>query len=284
MSSEHIIDEIDEQTLVQFISLVHKHTGITLALNRKTMLQGRIKPRVRQLGLHGYKEYLALLESSREEIQILTDLVTTNETYFYRTPRIWSYLEKEYMPQWVESHSGGVFNAWSAAASSGEEAHTLGVVLQSIKTKRPALKYQILGSDISNDILNHAIKGEYSGRSIEQFRNDRPELFKGHMRPNGESGFSVESDVRKNIKFQQHNLFNTLKVKEKFDLVLLRNVLIYFEASDQEKVLFNVSQVMKPDGLLIIGESESLSRLATPFSYKMPLIYGLAANKKENAA
>lgn len=284
MSDEMKVADIDDKTLNQLIKRVHQYTGITLAPSRKTMLQGRLRPRMRELHLVDFHEYLNYLEDHSEETQIFIDLVTTNETYFYRTPRVWVYLEKEFIPTWLANNPGIVFTVWSAAASSGEEAHTLGIVLQHIKIKYPAFKYQIVGSDISGEILGIAEKGVYTGRSIEFFKNERPELFLTYMRQNSSGSFSVLPDIRQNIAFQKHNLFKTPQFKTKFDLVLIRNVLIYFDTKDQEKVLFNVSQAMKKNALLVIGESESITRLQTPFSYKMPLIYDVACSNKADVA
>lgn len=141
------------------------------------MLQGRIRPRLRALHLTSYSAYLEYLEANPGETQTFIDSVTTNETYFYRTPRIWEYLEKTYLPRWISENPNDTFRAWSAAASSGEEARTLGAVLEDQRAKHPSFQYQITATDISAEILTTAEKGTYSGRSIEMFRNMRPELF-----------------------------------------------------------------------------------------------------------
>lgn len=281
MSGEIIDQDIQEQTFKKFIKVVHTHTGITLSDTKKMMLQVRLRPRMRELNLVTFESYYDYLHTHKEETSNFIDLVTTNETYFYRTPRIWEYIENEYLPNWFQKKTSAVFNVWSAAASSGEEAHTLGTILQGFKEKHPAFQYQIFGTDISQEILSYAEKGQYSGRAIDIFREKRPDLFNKFLKPDSNGQFSASQEIRARIKFQQHNLFEKPKFKTQFDLVLIRNVLIYFTGPDQEKVLSNVSLSMKPGAGLIIGESESLNRLTTPFSYKMPLVYqfGPATNE-----
>jgi chemotaxis protein methyltransferase CheR len=279
---ENMNFEVDGKTYAEFIKLVHKYTGITIAPNRHAMLQGRLRPRLRQLSLLNFPQYLEYLQTHTEETSVFVDLMTTNETYFYRTPRVWEYIEKEFLPQWQKNHKDSVLTAWSAAASSGEEASTLAVLLHQMKMKSPSFKYQIIATDISQEILNTAEKGEYSGKSIEFFKNTRPELFKNYLKKNNSGSYSLIAEARQNIQYQKHNLFEIPKMRERFDLVLIRNVLIYFKPLDQEKVLSNISHVFKKDGQLIIGESESLNRLKTPFQYAGPLVYNLANDKKES--
>ena len=228
---------------------------------------------MRELGMFSFQSYLEYLERTPGEAQNFIDLITTNETYFFRTPRIWEHLEKEFLPTWIKENPNAPFNAWSAAASSGEEAHSLGILLQQFREKHPSFQYQIVATDISREILEKAEKGLYSGHSIDLFQSTQADLFKKYMREADSGHYSVNSEIRSRIKFHQHNLFEKPKFKMSFDLVLARNVLIYFGPTDQEKVLTQIQSLMKKNSLLVIGESESLTRLKTSFIYKMPLIY-----------
>jgi chemotaxis protein methyltransferase CheR len=272
------IADIDDPTLVKFIQTVHRYTGITLAKNRKAMLQGRIRPRLRALKLATYAEYLDFLESNVTEKQVFIDAMTTNETYFYRTPRIWMHIESEFLPNWFAKNPKVIFQAWSAAASTGEEAHTLAMILQQFKEKHPSFDYQIFATDISKDVLAVGERGVYTGRPIDLLRKNHPSLFQKFLKETTPENFSFANEVHSKIKFQLYNLFDKPLVTKKYDLVLIRNVLIYFELSDQERVLSNIHKTMKLTSTLIIGESESLTRLTTPFSYESPLIYTTAAS------
>lgn len=264
---------LNEKCLNDFIKLIHELTGITIAANRNSMVEGRLRKRLTTLGLTSYESYLKLVREDRSEQVNFVDLVTTNETYFYRTPRIWDYIEKKLLPDWLLTHPKAVFTAWSAASSSGEEAHTLGIICQSFKEKNPTFLYQITGTDISKEMVGLCQQGHYSGRSIESFKKTRPELFEKYLaKATGES-FQVTPEIKSRLKFQQHNLFQSLQHKERFDLVLIRNVLIYFKGPDQEKVISLIAPKMADDGVMIIGESESLTHINTNFKSVEPLVY-----------
>jgi chemotaxis protein methyltransferase CheR len=280
------LEEIDDETLKGFLQLIHRKAGITIAPSRKAMLQGRLRSRMRPLGLSGFHDYLRYLDEHPEEMQAFLDVITTNETYFYRTPRIWEHIEKKVLPDWVARKEGSIFTAWSAAASSGEEASTLAVILQSFKEKNPTFQYRVIGTDLSTQILAQAEKGLYSGRSIESFRKAQPELFRKYMVEKEPGSFGVAPEIRARIEYRHHNLMQKLKVTAPFDLVLIRNVLIYFDAKEQQTILNHVSQVIKPSGVVIIGESESLNHLQTRFVYQQPLVYALGSsdNAKQEAA
>lgn len=261
--------EISESCLAEYVELIHRWTGITVGQNRKAMLYGRLKKRLLSLGHHTFESYLEFVKNTPEEKTPFIDLVTTNETYFFRTPRIWDYIEQKFLPPWHISHPGKTFRVLSAAASSGEEAHSLGVICQDFKDKHPAFQYQIVGTDISSRMVARASEGKYSGRSIENFR--KQPRFEKYMKADGEH-FRAVSEIKNRIEFRPHNLFQKLTL-ENFDLILLRNVLIYFQGPDQEKVIANLQPILNADGLLVIGESESLTHIKTDFESVAPLIY-----------
>lgn len=264
--------ELTNRLLEKLIDHVHRHTGITMAKNRKAMLQGRLRRRMRELSLDSYERYVEFLEENPSEVEIFVDLVTTNETYFFRTPRVWDYFFKEYLPAWNKSNPGKILRVWSAASSSGEEAYSIAICCQEFKEAHPGFVYQVLGSDISQGVLEEAANARYSGRAIETFKAARGAWFDKYLRPEGE-GFRIIPELHARVRFEKHNLYDHLLGQEPFDIVFLRNVLIYFAQADQEKVLERVRRSMKPDGRLIIGESESLNRLDVGFRYVAPLIY-----------
>ena len=264
--------DLDDKTLSRLLAQVYRYTGITMAKNRGTMLQSRLRPRMRVLGLQEYSKYVDYLEGHPGEVPTFVDLITTNETYFYRTPRIWEYFSKTFLPDWGQKNLGRTLKIWSAAASSGEEAYTIAMICQEFRERKAGFQYAVIGTDISCEILATAKEGRYSGRPIDLLKIAQPDLFQKYLKEDG-SVFRVCDELRARVEFKQHNLFETLKLKERFDIVFFRNVLIYFVAFDQERVLRQARQVMTPEATLIIGESESLNSLNVPFSYVAPLIY-----------
>lgn len=267
------LEELGHASLEKILVLVHDLTGISMGTNKKTLLQGRLRPRVRKLGLASYDHYLAYLSAHKEEVQVFINLVTTNETYFFRTQRVWDYFSNVFLPKWTMENPNKVLNIWSGASSSGEEIYTIAICCEEYRTKNTELNYQITGTDISSDVLAVANLGEYSGRSIEAFKSSNRQLFDKYMIPKAESLFQVNAQVRSRIKFNLHNLFGPPNVRNFYDIIFLRNVMIYFDSKDQEQVLANIALGLRPGGTLIIGESESLTSLKTPFKYKLPLVY-----------
>lgn len=254
------------------IEKVRRHTGIAMNERKWTMLKGRLRRRVMALGLPDYRDYLQVLDASSEEVRDFIDLVTTNETSFFRTPRIWEYFAQSYLPQWHAAHAGAPLRIWSAAASSGEEAWTTAMLCEEFRASEPAFRYAVVGTDISDGILASARSGRYQGRNIEGLRASHPALLQKWFRSEGVQA-TVNDALRTHVSFRQHNLYALPRDLGQFDLVLLRNVLIYFDLDGQHAVLSNVRRAMKPDAVLIVGESESLSRVSTGFTFEQPLIY-----------
>ncbi|MBC7712571.1 MAG: protein-glutamate O-methyltransferase CheR [Rhizobacter sp.] len=271
-------DEMDNVTLVRVIGVVHKLTGITMAEHKKPLLQSRLKKRMRELQITSYGEYMDYLAKTAGETQNFINVVTTNETTFFRTPKVWSFFEKEFLPEWHKNNPRTMLTLWSAASSSGEEAYSLAILCSEFKLKTPGFDFKILATDISSAVLAEAEAGEYHDRAVEFFKRAKPELYDRYFSKKDESTHIISSEVKKKVQFLPHNLFSVKK--EQFDIIFLRNVLIYFSSEDQENVLMNVSRSLKINGHLIIGESESLSRLNTPYHFISACIYDLRKEGK----
>lgn len=265
-------DEMDDSTLRKFLELVHLHTGITMTHAKKTLLQGRIRPRIKKLGLGSYTSYLDLIKNDKNEIQEFINLVTTHETSFFRTQRVWDYFNNDFLPKWSEENPDKVLRIWSAASSTGEEVYTIGICCEEFRSQNAKFNYQILGTDISTTVIAQAILGEYGGRSIENFKTNNKSLFEKYMNIK-EDRYCVTSSVKSKVRFASHNLYNRLPAPNEFDIVFLRNVLIYFDKTDQEKVISNIEKTLCRQGVLVIGESESLNGLSTSLDFFSPLIY-----------
>jgi chemotaxis protein methyltransferase CheR len=270
-------DEMDDNTLLKVIKAVHKLTGITMSEMKRPLLQSRLRKRMRELQILSYADYMNYLEKNDNEIQNFINVVTTNETIFFRTPRVWDYFEKEFLPGWYKENPKAILSIWSAASSTGEEAYSLAILCSEFKFKNPSFDFKIIGTDISSAVLSEATNGVFKNRTVEFFKKSRPELYLKYFKTLTEDSHQVSAEIKKYVQFGLHNLF-TVK-KDQFDIVFLRNVLIYFSTEDQEKVLFNVSKSIKENGGLVIGESESLSRLNTPYTFKSACIYTLGRAK-----
>lgn len=251
--------------------LVRRHTGIHMAERKWTMLQGRLRRRLRMLELDDWNDYLAVLGSQSEEVDEFIDLVTTNETSFFRTPRIWDHLWQVFLPGWFAQHRGATLQIWSAAASTGEEAYSMAMLCEEFRALQPAFKYRILATDIASRVLVVGTAGRYRGRSIDGLRRTRPAWLEKYFRVDGDA-CEVSPTLRAAVTFRRHDLYQPLETG-KVDLVLLRNVLIYFDEDGQREVLAVARRAMAPGGVLVVGESESLHRLQAGFAFEQPSIY-----------
>lgn len=264
---------MSEAEFAKLRALIYDQTGITIGPTRQSMLVSRLNKRLRELGIDSYKAYIDRVRSDPAERQELTNRVTTNETYFYRTPRIWTHFRDEVVRRFADKAMGRSLRVWSAAASTGEEAHTAGVFLEEARQGVSAFDYSVLGTDISSRVLDIATEGHYKGRPVARFQAAQPDLFARFMVGSNAEGWKVRPAIKTRIRFQKHNLLGPLRDTAPFDVIFLRNVLIYFAPPDQERILRHVRQALHPEGVLYIGESESLKHIATEFEQVAPIIY-----------
>ncbi|MES2106021.1 MAG: protein-glutamate O-methyltransferase CheR [Pseudomonadota bacterium] len=263
---------INQATLAALIRLVRKHTGIAMSEHKSMLLERRLRPRLLALSLTSYQDYLSALERDHTEVPYFIDMVTTNDTLFFRTQQVWNFFSEQFLPEWLQAHPGECLRIWSAASASGEEVYSIAMLCHEFQRLARQFQYQILGTDISENMLATASAGEYGGRSVERIKQSHPQLFDKYFTAIP-AGVRIGDELKQHVGFSRHNLLLSLKSMKKFDIVFLRNVLIYFDADDQETVLANIRQNMKQHARLILGESESIGHLKTSYRMELPLIY-----------
>ncbi|MFK7733218.1 MAG: protein-glutamate O-methyltransferase CheR [Pseudomonadales bacterium] len=255
-----------------FRRLVHEFTGVTISDSKREMLFARVSKRMHALEIDCFSSYYKRLTNDEHEKVAFVDTVTTHETRFFRTPRIWDYIEHELLTSWRPGLTARPFKAWSAAASSGEEAYSLSILLHECSEKNPGFTYEVHGSDVSQPMISRCGEGMYSQRSVAQFQESMPDRFQRSMKVAGDS-YTPRAAFRKSVSFSQSNLFSPAKARQEYDLILLRNVLIYFSREDQIRALEVMHDRMRHGAILIIGESEFLSGLEHLFENVQPLVY-----------
>lgn len=260
---------ISDQEFVRFQRFIYDAAGITLSSNKKALVCGRLAKRLQQFRLGNYSEYFHLLVSgdAPEEAQIAVDLLTTNETYFFREPKHFEFLREHALATYKHAHS---FRVWSAACSSGEEAYSMAMVLADCLEQNP---WDVLGSDISTRVLQRARAGHFSEERAKHVPKSYLQRFclKGNGAQYGT--LLVERSLRNRVQFMQINLNTSLPQLGLFDMIFLRNVMIYFNGDTKRKVVGRVLSLLKPGGIFCIGHSESLNDITTAVRQIAPSIY-----------
>ncbi len=261
---------ITDQEFALFQRLIHRVSGIWLTESKKILLTGRLQRRLKVYQLETYSQYYRLLSANThpEELQTMVDLITTNETYFFREPKHFEYLVSQILPQRQEER---IFRVWSAACSTGEEVYTLAMVLSD---HLPAQTWEVVGSDISTQVLEKARKAHYS---LERNEGIPPAYLKKYCMKgvrSQEGTFLVIPALRQATNFFQVNL--TQPVTQEiglFDVIFLRNVMIYFDMETKRKVVENLLARLRPGGYFIVGHSETLHGINTEMALLQPTIY-----------
>ena len=253
-----------------FQRLIYRIAGISLSDAKKILLVGRLSRRVQHYGFSSFSQYYRMLASGNhpDEVQVMVDLLTTNETYFFREPKHFDFLRDELLAK----HGGArPFRVWSAASSTGEEVYTLAMVLAESLGSAP---WEVVGSDISTRVLEKAARGHYS---LERTDGIPPGFMAKYCLKGIRSHagtFLIAKELRQRTSFHQINLMHPVKADiGEFDVIFVRNVMIYFDNETKAKVVRHLLPRLRSDGHLIVGHSETLSGIADGVVQVRPTIY-----------
>lgn len=261
---------LTDQEFALFQRFIFDTAGITLPNSKKALVSGRLSKRLRHYDLETYGEYFRLLHSAEypAELQMAVDLLTTNETYFFRESKHFDFLRRQALEARGRSST---FRVWSAASSSGEEAYSIAMVLADCLTTET--HWEVMGSDISTKVLHGAARVHYS---MERARNVPPDYLRRFcLRGTQEykDTLLIDRSVRQRVHFRQLNLNTALPQLGPFDTVFLRNVMIYFNDNTKREVVARVVAAIKPGGYFFIGHSESLNEISHDMQTVAPSIY-----------
>jgi chemotaxis protein methyltransferase CheR len=264
--------QLKEKDFTLVRNFIYSRFGIKLDPCKKTLVETRLSNRVVQLGFDTFEAYLkfALDAGNQQERNFLRDAITTNKTEFFREIDHFDFLQKDVLP----NISSGHLKVWSAACSSGEEVYSLAMLLEEFATTR-ALRYEILGTDISEKVLNHAKRAIYKYTDVAPV----PDLFKHKYLLRSKDQYSeavkIRPEIRKHTQFSHFNLMTKSYEHGKYDLIFCRNVLIYFDYKTQVEVIQKLEKCLKPGGYLFIGHSETIIGMKTNLKRVRPTVYKL---------
>lgn len=238
-----------------------------MPLSKITMVESRLRKRLRSLKIYKFADYCDFLFSDlgmEEELKYFIDVITTHKTEFFREADHFEYLVQRVIPELMAKKGSGIkrrLNLWSAATSRGNEAYTIAIVLDEFRQRYPGLNfdYFILGTDISADVVDEAQRAIYDHEEIEPVPlNLRKKYFLRSKDPQ-KNLVRVIPELRSKVNFRQLNLMDDdFRLREAMDIIFCRNVVIYFDKKTQDNLILRLCNHLKPDGYLFMGHSEVL--------------------------
>lgn len=241
-----------------FISqLVRERSGLVLTKDKAYLLESRLMPVARKRGLKGLDELAQdLRRKDAALVQEVVEAMTTNESFFFRDTKPFDLFRDAIMPDVLRARAGQKsLRVWCAAASSGQEPYSLAIILKEMAAKMAGWRTEIVGTDISRDILDKAKKGLYTQFEVQ--RGLPIQLLLKYFEKKEES-WEIKPEIRSMVQYREYNLLDRLGPLGKFDVVFCRNVLIYFDQETKGRVLGEIANLMPPDGVLFLGGAETV--------------------------
>jgi len=260
---------LQDREFTQFSDLIYRIAGISMAPTKKPLVSSRLAKRLKHHRLDSYADYFHLITSpnGKDELQMAVDMLTTNETHFFREPKHFDFLRQRIVP---ERRKGMAFRAWSAACSSGEEPYSIAMVLEELLGNQP---WEVVASDISARILDKARNGIFPQERLPEI--PKPYLSRYCLKGVGEyeGTLLIDKVLRERVRFMAHNLMQAPPKLGEFDVIFLRNVMIYFDQETKQNVVQQLLPLLRPGGYFLVGHSESLNGVSTAVKPVAPAIY-----------
>jgi chemotaxis protein methyltransferase CheR len=253
-------------------------SGLVLTPDKTYLLTSRFAPLARKLSLATVDDIVAALRRKDKKVEdAVIEAMTTNETYFFRDPLVFDQFRATVLPMMMKIRGmSKKLRVWSAASSSGQEAYSLALMFKEEFTKSPGWASSIIGTDLSDEMVERAKNGTYTHFEIQRglpvkYLMANFEDLKGSWR--------IKQDLRNMVQFRKLNLLDDFGSLGQFDIVFCRNVLIYFDPPTKAKILANIARVMPDDGVLYLGGAEGVLGVTDAFK-PMPNVRGAYVTAK----
>ncbi|MEJ2123561.1 MAG: CheR family methyltransferase [Alphaproteobacteria bacterium] len=264
-------DQLSADDFERLAAFIQEYSGIKMPASKKTMVEGRLRRRIRAVGLETFADYCCYLFNEgglADETVPLIDAVTTNKTDFFREPTHFQYLAETAIPELWASNSISrhtPLKVWSAACSTGAEAYTMAMVLAEVARSLPDLRASILATDISMEVLKTAAQGIYPESFIEPIPMEMRRRYLLRSKTGRGDRVRIIPALRRCIEFGWINLIRQpYNVAEDMHIIFCRNVLIYFDKPTQAQVVAEFCRHLRPGGYLVLGHSENLPGTGLP--------------------
>lgn len=261
-------ERISQSEFERVRSMIYSYCGIHINTRKQVLVQSRLSKRMRQLSISTFNEYLDLVNSEKPRGEFLSfvDVLTTNKTSFYRENRHFEFIKNVLYPEM----KGRSVKWWSAGCSSGEEPITLAMNLLEAQHQFGWLNVKILATDISREVLSIAKSGIYTSHKISDIP---PQYLRKYFTQLPDNIYQVNANVKNLITFGRLNLKNHWPLKGNFQMIMCRNVMIYFNRKTQELIVDKFRELLELGGYLFLGHSESINAARLGFKNIAPAVY-----------
>ena len=245
--------------------LVKERSGLVLTKDKAYLLESRLMPVARKRSMKDLEELVSVLKTRKEQalINAVVEAMTTNESFFFRDTKPFDLFRGEVLPKLIEARKAQKsFRIWCAAASSGQEPYSLAMILKEEAAKLAGWRYEIVGTDISTEVLEKAKAGLYSQFEVQ--RGLPINLLVKYFKKRDDM-WQIDAALRAMVQYKELNLLGEFRGLGKFDVVFCRNVLIYFDQPTKAGVLQKVAALMPPDGSLFLGGAETVLGISDKF-------------------
>lgn len=263
------VSDITEQEFEKFRQMIFRIAGISMSPSKKTLVAGRLAKRLKFHNIASYKDYydFAMRKGNEAELQIAVDLLTTNETHFFRESKHFDFMRDRIL----KTHpKGRMFRVWSAASSTGEEPYSIAMQLADVLDGAP---WEVVASDLSTQVLEKAKRGLYPMQRAAEIPRHYLSRFCLKGTGSHEGTFMVTRELCSRVRFLQINLNAPFPDLGEFDVIFLRNVMIYFDNNTKREVVHRMLPLLRPGGHLLIGHSESLNGVTDAYKLVVPSVY-----------
>jgi chemotaxis protein methyltransferase CheR len=255
---------VNSQDFEFVAQLLRKRAGIVLTGDKMYLLESRLAPLARKEGLPSIDDLIHVVRARREErlIAQVVDVMTTNETFFFRDKTPFDHLKDAILPALAQARRGSRIRIWCAACSTGQEAYSIAMMLDQNPELTQGVPVEVVATDISDRCLERARQGLFTQFEVQR---GLPIQMLMHYFTQQDDHWRISERLRNNVTFRKQNLIEPTASLGKFDVVFCRNVLIYFDGPTKTDVLDRVGQQLNPGGFLMLGAAESVVGLSTAF-------------------
>lgn len=266
------MQEISKKDFVKLTSFVKKNYGIDLT-KKEQLIVSRLQSTVTEPRFGNFEKYVSYITGAAppSDVDSMLNKLTTNYTYFYREENHFNFFKNTILPYLEKTKRDKNLSIWSAGCSSGEEPYTISMILKDYFGKDSSWDTRVLATDISQNVLSKAQNGSYEEGALKNMPAHWKKQYFVQDKLTG--SFKVAPEIKSNVIFQTFNLMDSIKFKQKFDVIFCRNVMIYFDQGTRDELVERFYGYSNPGAYLLIGHSESLNRERTQYKYVTTATY-----------